>query len=292
MKVTGFTFIRNAIQLDFPIKEAITSILPLCNEVVVAVGDSKDGTRALIENIDAHKIRIIDTVWDATKNERGEVLADETNKALQQIDAETTWCIYIQGDEVMHEKDYATIKQAMEKYKNDDSVDGLLFKYLHFYGSYDYVGASGKWYRNEIRIFKNNKGVYSYRDAQGFRKGNNEKLVVKAIDASIHHYGWVKEPKTMYTKQRNNDIIWGGYDRKEVENRVLAEKEFDYSEIDALQLFKGTHPQVMQHRVNSKNWQFDFDLSKNKITLKDQFKNIAEKLFGVRPFEYKNYKLR
>ena len=40
MRVSGFTFIRNAIHYDYPIVEAIHSILPLCDEVVVAVGNS------------------------------------------------------------------------------------------------------------------------------------------------------------------------------------------------------------------------------------------------------------
>ena len=48
MKVTGFTFIRNAIRYDYPVKEAILSILPLCDEFVVAVGKSDDDTRSLI----------------------------------------------------------------------------------------------------------------------------------------------------------------------------------------------------------------------------------------------------
>ena len=52
MKVSGFTFIRNAIKYDYPIVEAIQSILPLCDEVVVAVGNSEDDTLALIQNID------------------------------------------------------------------------------------------------------------------------------------------------------------------------------------------------------------------------------------------------
>ena len=37
MNVAGFTFIRNAVRLDYPVREAILSILPLCNKVYVAV---------------------------------------------------------------------------------------------------------------------------------------------------------------------------------------------------------------------------------------------------------------
>ena len=63
MKVSGFTFIRNAIKYDYPIAEAIKSILPICDEVVVAVGKSDDETLSLVKGIDP-KVRVIDTVWD------------------------------------------------------------------------------------------------------------------------------------------------------------------------------------------------------------------------------------
>ena len=105
MKVSGFTFIRNAIKYDYPVVEAIRSILPLCDECVVAVGQSEDGTRALIESIDPDKIRIIDTVWDDSLREGGAVLAQETDKAFRAISQDADWAFYIQGDEVVHEDD-------------------------------------------------------------------------------------------------------------------------------------------------------------------------------------------
>ena len=81
--------------------------------------------------------------------------------------------------------------------KDNLLVEGLLFKYTHFYGSYKYVADSRKWYRNEIRIIRNTKNVLSYKDAQGFRKRDNTKLKVKSIDAYIYHYGWVKPPSVV-----------------------------------------------------------------------------------------------
>jgi len=61
MKVSGFTVIRNAIKYDYPVSEAITSILPFCDEVIVAVGNSSDGTLDLVKQIESPKIKIIET---------------------------------------------------------------------------------------------------------------------------------------------------------------------------------------------------------------------------------------
>ena len=154
MKVVGFSFIKDAVKMQYPIVEAIRSILPLCDEVIVAVGASADGTRELVANIDK-KVKILDTEWDFTLSANGKVLASETDKAFKQIPADADWCIYIQGDEVLHEDGYEEINKAMHKFKDDKNVDGLLLKYRHFFGSYNYVGVEAHWYRNEVRIIKN-----------------------------------------------------------------------------------------------------------------------------------------
>jgi hypothetical protein len=287
MKVAGFTFIKNAIIYDYPIVEAINSILPLCNEVYVALGKSDDDTEALIKAINPSKIKILKTLWDEDLKQGGQVLAVETNKAFKAIPDYYDWCFYIQGDEAVHEKYLPVINQAMLDFKSNKNVDGLLFKYLHFYGSYDYVGNSSGWYNNEIRIIKNNKKIYSYKDAQGFRKNNNEKLKVKSIDAFIYHYGWVKNPKAMQRKQEELNKLW--HDETWIEKNVLKVEEFDYSQIDSLMKFTGTHPKVMLQRITNKNWQFEFDLKHNKTKLKDKLKQLAFKLFGWE-IGYKNYR--
>jgi glycosyltransferase involved in cell wall biosynthesis len=288
MKVSGFTFIKNAVQFDYPVVESIRSILPLCDEMIVAVGDSSDDTRELISSISSDKIRIIDTIWDPHLCEGGAVLADETNKAFHAITGNPDWCFYIQGDEVLHEQYHNTVKEAMLKWKDDTQVDGLLFKYKHFYGSFDYVATSSRWYRNEIRIIRHNPAIYSYRDAQGFRKDDDKKLKVRALDAYIYHYGWVRPPLTMMDKKRNFGNYWNGGPITEEFARQYS-GEFDYSQVDALEKFTGTHPQVMRERIANMNWSFEYDLSFNNLTFKDHFKNIMEKWTGIRPFDYRNY---
>jgi hypothetical protein len=289
MKVTGFTFIRNAIKYDYPVKESIASVLPLCDDFVVAVGRSDDGTLDLIKSIDKKKIKILETVWDDSLREGGRVLAVETDKAFREVPESSDWAFYIQGDEVVHEKYLDTIEKEMKRWKDKKDVDGLLFKYLHFYGSYDYIGESYHWYRREIRIIRPSKNIYSYRDAQGFRKDNNMKLDVKHIDAYIYHYGWVKEPAAMQGKQETFHKFW--HNDEWIEQHVVKADEFDYSKIDALSLFKGTHPKVMEERIKRKNWQFDYDISRNNFKFKEKIKRFIERITGYRVGEYRNYKI-
>jgi hypothetical protein len=286
MKVTGFTFIRNAIIYDYPVVEAIRSILPICDDFVVAVGNSDDATLDLIANIDPVKIRIIRTTWDDSLREGGRVLAIETDKAYQAITADTDWAFYIQGDEVIHEKYLEIIKNAMLKWKDHPEVDGLLFNYLHFYGSYDYVGSSSQWYSHEIRVIRKSDAIYSYRDAQGFRKGDNQKLQVKSAGAIMYHYGWVKEPSAMQRKHENFNKLW--HPDSWLEKNVVKAEKFDYSGIDALELFKGTHPEIMHERIKNKNWKFDYDIAFSNLSLKDRFKQFLLNYIGIE-IGYKNY---
>ena len=290
MKVSGFTFVRNAIKFDYPIVEAITSILPLCDEMIVAVGNSDDDTLTLIKSIDSPKIKIIQTIWDDTLREGGKVLAVETNKALAALSPDSDWYFYIQGDEVIHEKYLPNIQKAMQDNLNDPKVEGLLFKYLHFYGSYQYVADAQRWYRQEIRIIRNQKNITSYRDAQGFRTIDDKKLSVKWIDAFVYHYGWVKSPEIQKEKLKSSINFWTT-DEESAGIKKQPEDNFDYSEIDSLTNFNGTHPAVMQARIAHVNWKFDFDIREKKLSLKNRFRAWIEKLTGWRIGEYKNFKL-
>lgn len=288
MKISGFTIIRNAIINDYPVAEAIRSILPVVDEMIVSVGKSEDDTVGLIERIDSPKIRIVHSEWDPAFFTGGKILAIETDKAFQHISADADWAFYIQADEVVHEKYHRAIREAAETYLTNTEVEGLLFNYLHFYGTYDYIGDSRKWYRREIRMIRNDKHIHSYKDAQGFRK-NDEKLSVKLIDAYIYHYGWVKSPAQMRTKHLNLGELW---------RESLADKEelrmrdvFPVEDFDSLARFDGTHPAVMQQRITAKNWEIDLDIAKKKFSMKNRFLYWIERMTGKRLFEYRNYRI-
>ena len=287
MKVSGFTFVKNALKFDYPIVEAIQSILPICDEVIVAVGKSEDETLALINSIDSDKIKVIETEWDESLREGGQVLAEETNKAFKAISKDSDWAFYIQGDEVIHENYLATVLDSMKKYVDNKKVDGLLFNYSHFYGSYDYVCTAESWYAYEVRVIRPESSFYSYKDAQGFRKGDNEKLKVKLIDAYIYHYGWVRPPKTMQKKQEEFNKLW--HDDEWVDKNVLKGDEFKYLEgAHNLKRFDKTHPKVMKERVDMVSWKFDVDISRNKLTLKHILKEFFKNYLGL-DFYYNNY---
>ena len=289
MKVSGFTIVKNAIKYDFPIVESILSILPICDEFIVAVGKSEDQTLQLIQSINSPKIKIVETVWDDSLREGGRVLAVETDKALQAVSADSDWAFYLQADELIHENDLETIQAAMLKWKDFKQVEGLLFNYKHFFATYDYVANSRQWYKKEIRIIRNDKNIASYKDALSFRK-KGEKLNVKVVDATVYHYGWVKNPKVQIEKRKSFEKLW--HDDKWMEQNFPEEAEFDYSNIDSLEEFKGSHPAVMQKRIASRNWNYSYNpLKKIKTNFRVWALNYILKTTGWHIGENRNYKI-
>lgn len=294
MQVSGFTFIRNGVKYDYPFVESIKSLLPLVDELIVAVGNSEDDTLKNVLSINDSKIKIVETTWDETLREGGAVLATETNKAKAHVSTESTWLIYLQSDELIHEKHYQSIKNAMQNYADDENVEGLLFNYKHFYGSYNYYADGVKWYDKEIRIIRNDKNIVSYKDAQGFRKNGN-KLKVKLIDAFIFHYGWVKNPVSMFQKQtdigkwwRNNDEQQNYEQENKTKNKGIA---FVFNQIDSVAKFTETHPLMMQNRIEKADWKITLDEKrKNFSSAKQKIFYWMKKKWGWRPGEYKNYK--
>ena len=290
MKVSGFTFIRNAVKNDYPVVEAITSILSLCDEFIVALGNSDDQTEDLIKAINSPKIKIINTVWDDSLRAGGAVFAAQTDIAFNAISTDSDWAFYIQGDECVHEDYLPVIKKEMENNLADTGIEGLLFKYLHFYGSYDYYGQSRRWYRREIRILRNNKSIHSYRDAQGFRL-DGRKIRVKLIDAYIYHYGWVKPPAGLKNKLLNFNTFY--HDDEWIAENLPVSFEFDYKNADRLIHFTGTHPKVMQKRIAATNWKLEVNLEKlhGQMTLRRRILQKIEDITGWRISEYRNYKI-
>ncbi len=288
LKVSGFTFLRNAVKFGYPYLESINSILPIVDEFIVMLGPCDDGTREGLQAIGNKKIKIIDSVWDDSLREGGRVYAIETDKAKKACNPKSDWLFYLQADEVIHEQYLPIIRSAMQRSLYQDKVDGLLFDYIHFYGDYNHTVSSRSWYRREIRIIRNLPEISSYRDAQGFRK-EGKKLTVRHSGASVYHYGWVKHPKTMQAKAQTVHRYW--HDDKWIEDNIPQKDVFEYESQAGLEPWLGGHPVVMMPLVDAQDWEVEFVAQRKRPSLKWRTLNYVERNFGKRFFEYRNYKL-
>lgn len=287
MVVSGFTFLRNGEKLGYPYKESIASILDLVDEFVVALGPCDDGTAEGLASLNSPKLKVIHTVWDDSLRQGGQTYALETDKAKAACRPDADWLFYLQCDEVIHERYLPIIKKGMQDALGNMDVEGLLFKYLHFYGDYDHVAVSRFWYDYEVRIVRNWPDIQSYKDAQGFRR-NGQKLKVKLLDAVVYHYGWVKDPTTMQQKYESQQHYW--HSDAEVEALKAARPVFEYEKQMGLRQFTEGHPAVMQAKVGAQSWKASFAKPAQAVGLKYRLLNWIEELTGVRLFTYRNFK--
>lgn len=247
----------------YPVVESIRSILSIVDEFVIAVGqgDPDDTTREQIAAIGDPKIKIIDTIWDERYFHRGVINAIQTNMAKAACTGD--WLFYLQADEVVHEQYLPVIQARCQELLNNKEVEGLLFRYKHFWGDYDHYHAGHGWYPFEIRIIRNRPDIYSWQSAQSFRRfdyydhprqeSGHHKLKVALVAAEVYHYGWVRPPHLMQNKRRALDSVhWGSKRAHDYYEKVP--KEFDYGPLNRLAVFSGTHPAVMQERIAQMNW--------------------------------------
>ncbi len=246
MQVSGFTIVRNAILYDYPVVESIRSLLPLVDEMIVAVGSSCDATRQLIEDLDSSKIRIIDTVWDEQQRQGGTVLAEQTNLALQYCQGD--WGFYLQADEVLHENDLDRIQAKMQRYLSKPDVDGLSFRYHHFRA--DYSIRDPLPYRRQVRIIRPGVGIISVGDACGFGIANR-RLKSVATGAWVYHYGYVKPPQHMSAKMDYFSSLYNG--RNVQPGQEPSADSYDWN-LATCERFVGSHPAVMLARIAAKDW--------------------------------------
>jgi len=237
----------------YPFVEAVTSILPLCDEFILNVGTSDDGTLELAQTIASPKLTIMKREWDMTLRQGGLLISVETNRALEQCTG--NWCFYIQADEVLHEKYFPAVRDAMEQYEHAENVEALQFGYKHFYGSHDiYQDNFRNWYVKECRVIKRHPNIISWGDGMDFRHRDGSLLKRKRIAAEIYHYGWVRPPQVMYSKNVRFHQLY--YNDEEVMQRA-RDAEHMYTDLGHLKRFTDTHPSVMHERIAASQWEFD-----------------------------------
>ncbi len=283
--ISGFTFIRNGVDLGFPFEASIRSLLPLVDEFVIAVGLGHDGTLERIRALDDPKIRIIETIWNERMAERGFVYAQQ--KMIAQYSCTGDWAFYLEGDEVLHEAELDAIRASVDRHHENPSVEALVFDYLHFYGAPGWIATSPAWYRRECRLIRNTIRSYA-PDGQFWvvmDKHKKGRTVHAALaNAHIYHYGPVRKVHYMQGKMDLVNKYW---------NKTAP--KVDYSQIDAqaLQRFTGTHPALARDWLATEaETEFSPDPS-HVLTAREKkhrWSMKLERLFGW-DLSHKHYKL-
>lgn len=285
VKVSGFTIVRNAIKLDFPVEASIRSILPICDEVVVNVGKSEDETLDLVRSIGDPKIRIIETEWDMSR--RNTVLGLETHRAMRACIH--PWGVYIQADEVLHERGAKELAAVIQQADDDPRIEGLLVRYLHFYAGFDTVATHRRWYRREVRAVRlaPELDIRPYQGAQGFRVGaQHRRIRARLTGAEMFHYGWARPAQALREKRDLGRTMYPWRDA-DVNLPLLAW-------MPGLKQFQGMHPEVARDWIAARQLDPERIIGPRKFRarfLRYYLSTAIEQLTGIRVFEFRNYEI-
>jgi hypothetical protein len=92
-------------------------------------------------------------------------------------------------------------------------------------------------------------------------------------------------------QKKNNYFNSFWHDDKWLEQNNSKKEEYDYSIVDSVKTYKGSHPSLMKVLVDAQDWEFKFDPKQAKFTPKGKVLFLIENLTGWRIGEYKNYKI-
>jgi hypothetical protein len=285
VKVSGFTIVRNAIKLDFPVEASIRSILPICDELVVNVGRSEDETMDLIRSIPDPKIRILETEWDMSR--QNTVLGLETHRAMRSC--VHPWGVYIQADEVLHENGALELAAAIQRHHPDERVEGLLVRYVHFYGGFDTVATHRRWYRREVRVVRlaPELDIRPYQGAQGFRVGPEyRKIRARLTGAEMFHYGWARPGQALREKRELGRTMYPW--RNADESRPLL------AWMPGIRKFNRSHPATARQWIEARRNDPERVIEPRRFRwrfLRYYLSSAIERVTGVRVFEFRNYKI-
>ncbi len=285
LQVSGFTIVRNATLLDFPLEASIRSLLPGVDELVVNVGASEDDTLARVRAIVDPRIRVIESTWDPSQGPA--MLAVETERA--RAACRHPWGMYIQADEVLESGGARRLRETITAVDADPAVEGVLVEYLHFYGGFDTVAINRRWYRRECRAIRLDPtlDIHSFRDAQGFRVGAADRRIRTARSGvRMHHYGWARPAWALAAKRRTDNEIYHWRGKMDQQRPLLP-------------WFPGIRPFTGEHPPEVREWIAARAVGDRLVTaprferehLRLLASNAVERLTGWRPFEYRNYTL-
>ena len=278
--VSGLTIIRNGVRLNYPFLEAIRSALSICDEYIVVAGDSDDDTLEALASLNDDRVRIIHTEWTPLVQPRKYLLAQQTNIGIGFCRGR--WCLYLQGNEVLHEKDLPRLRELMETHAENQAVEAMLVERLTFWGDYrHYVAAYPRRFKYTARIIRPHIGTYSIRDGMSFAVFDDFSTrgrYPNAIDtgADLYRYDYV------HTVEQQARKFSDAVHRAGTDVRANPDYFTTYYPRQFLARFEGTHPAVMAERMNAwpKGEELELDACRTQLTPGERKRLVESYLYS------------
>lgn len=246
----GFLCVRNTISLDYCFVEAIKSMLPICDQIVISEAESTDGTREFLNNWSKaeHKLKIVNFAWPDPKGDPG-FYPFWLNSARKQLDTE--WACYLDADEVFHEKSYNLIVNVVKQEKT-----AMCYRWNFWANAQSLIPVGECCGVNVIRIGPANLDFPSdYPTPESAELSSH----AEKTPIAIMHYGFLRRRDAFFEKAKSVQRIWADdYDpRLEAADKAggnWMENPIVSPWINKLDKFNGTHPLVIHDWLTERGY--------------------------------------
>lgn len=241
----GNVVVRDGNRLDFCWKEAILSLLPICDMIAVCESDSSDDTLRELEDMASsdNRIKICRYAWP---NPFADIhwFAKWINYCREHVRCD--YQIQLDADEVLHEGGYETIKRLL----NTPGFNSVVsMERYNFWEDAQHVVPPGHVCSNRVTrlapqwVWLPSDGLTGHPQEHEIDPFHN----VYAVDVKIFHYGFLRNPECFYEKENIiQNAFFGSFDPRLERMRNSFDKDwmksFTYGQ--PLIEFNGRHPVV------------------------------------------------
>jgi len=161
MKLSGYTYVKNAIEMNYPFEASIRSLIDCCDEVVVIDASTKnDGTsealRKLVKEFSETKLIVFEyNEIDWTAPNHG--IWDGKLKAIARNQCTGDFLLQLDSDEIIEENARPKIENLIGQLKNMEQISLVAIPIVEYWGSAGKVRIDvnpWKW-----RISKNDPNI-------------------------------------------------------------------------------------------------------------------------------------
>lgn len=238
MKISGYVCARNAVLLDYSLMEAVRSLIPVCDEVVVSDGESEDSTVDLVKSIGDSRVRVITYPWPSP-NRDIHFLTDWLNWTRERLSYE--YQITVDADEILAPSAYPVVKMLSEK-----GWCGL-FKRYNFWKDAKHLAPPNRVCGDYVaRCGPSN--LFACSDEPIPRKSPNLRTTAEHHDGlTIFHTGFIRRPMAFIAKSEAvQNMFFGSCDPRLLKFKESGEdwRNGEYFDNLPLETFHGEWPEL------------------------------------------------
>lgn len=239
--LTGISLIRNGNKLNYPFIQCFNSLTNLCDQVIINI-DYSDGSDKTLETIaekvtDLKKTTIVSSKWNMSNTGDGRELAKQINLLLPFVDSE--WIIYLQADELIHEKDVQLIREYLKELPPEISQ-------VELYRTYFWKDLDTRAENHEIwlgRIFR--QGTHTVGGDGMYLNRNNGEVIRSPF--WIYHYSRIGTEEQIDNRIKTLDRLFHD------EETVQHFSTFSFNQSVRTVPFTGTHPHDVVQFFNNRS---------------------------------------